>query len=124
MKKFFILILAIAAGYLFYKNFFNKKPYEIKENIVVAQSSGMDINAGPAPPPKYAHIEGAVKNIGNKDLKNFSIIYFIGSDSLSVLISMLPAGDSLNFNTNSVWVRSLNPQYKLKEVRYKTDEVP
>jgi len=118
MKKLFILAIAITACYLLYNFFYNKKVVEIKENIIVSQASGLDINAGPSPPPKYAHIEGVVKNIGDKNLENIVIIYSVGYDTLSAMVGFLIPGESAQFSTNSSKVRTANPQYTLEEIKY------
>jgi hypothetical protein len=122
MKKFFILVAAVTAGYLLYDNFYNKKAVEIKENIIVSQASGMDINAGPSPPPKYAHIKGVVKNVGDRNLSNILIKYSVGYDTLSAIIGFLNSGDSMEFKTNNCQVRNPNPQYKLEEIKYDEEE--
>ena len=122
MKKFFILVAAVTAGYLLYDNFYNKKAVEIKENIIVSQASGMDINAGPSPPPKYAHIKGVVKNVGDRNLSNILIKYSVGYDTLSAIIGFLNSGDSMEFKTNNCQVRNPNPQYKLEEIKYDDEE--
>lgn len=122
MKKFFILVAAVTAGYLLYDNFYNKKAVEIKENIIVSQASGMDINAGPSPPPKYAHIKGVVKNVGDRNLSNILIKYSVGYDTLSAIIGFLNSGDSMEFKTNNCKVRNPNPQYKLEEIKYDEEE--
>ena len=122
MKKFFILIAILAVAYLLYDNFYNKEAVEIKENIIVTQASGMDINAGPSPPLKYALIKGVVKNIGDKNLRNILIKYSVGYDTLSAIIGFLNSGDSMEFKTNNCQVRNPNPQYKLEEIKYDEEE--
>lgn len=122
MKKFFILIIAIAAGYLLYNSFFKEEVVEIKDNIIVTQASGMDINAGPSPPPKYAYIQGVIKNIGDKNLSNILIKYSVGYDTLSVVIGYLIAGESAEFRTTSTRVRTGTPQYSIKEIIYNEEE--
>jgi hypothetical protein len=122
MKKFFILVAAVTAGYLLYNNFYNKKAVEIKENIIVSQASGMDINAGPSPPPKYAHIKGVVKNVGDRNLSNIIIKYSVGYDTLSVMVGFLIPGESAEFKTNNCRVRNQNPQFSLEEIKYDEEE--
>jgi hypothetical protein len=122
MKKFFILVAAVTTGCLLYNNFYNKEAVEVKENIIVTQASGMDINAGPSPPLKYALIKGVVKNIGDKNLRNILIKYSVGYDTLSAIIGFLNSGDSMEFKTNNCQVRNLNPQYKLEEIKYDDEE--
>jgi len=122
MKKFFILLIAIAAGYLLYSYFQNKDNVEIKDNIVVTQPSGMDIHAGPAPPPKSAFIKGTIKNTGEKSLSNILLKYTCGYDTLSAQIGFLSPGQSAEFKTNICRVRNSNPQYSLKEIKYDEEE--
>jgi hypothetical protein len=118
MKKFFILVALTAAGYLLYQNYFNKEVVEVKESIIISQASGMDINAGPTPPPKFAHIQGTIKNIGERDLNNVQLKYVTGYDTLSALVGFLGPGQSSEFRTNNIQVRNSNPQYTLKEINY------
>ncbi len=118
MNKFLILLALIAAVYFIYSNYYNQKPYEIKENIVVTQSSGMDINSGPSPPPKYAHIEGTIKNVSDKNLINIIITYTVGYDTINAVVNFLPANQSSSFKTTSCGVRNANPQYSFEDVKF------
>jgi hypothetical protein len=121
MKKLFILVFVIAAGYIFYSYFYNEEVVEIEENIVVTQASGMDINASPSPPPKYASIEGVIKNIGSKNLTDIVIIYTVGYDTLKGIVGFLKPGETAEFKTSSCRVRGANPDYSLEEITYDDD---
>jgi hypothetical protein len=118
MKKFFILIAISVTVYLLYNHYLNEEKITIKDNIVVTQATSFDINSGPSPPPKSAHIEGTIKNIGEKDLKNIHLKYVTGYDTLSALVGFLSPGQSAEFRTNTSRVRNSNPQYTLKEINY------
>jgi hypothetical protein len=122
MKKFFILILAVVAGYVVYNYFYKKEVVEIRDNIIITQASGLDINAGPSPPPKYAHREGIAKNIGEKILRNILIKYSVGYDTLTATIGFLIKGESSEFNTGSVMVKGNNPQFTQEEIIFEEDE--
>jgi hypothetical protein len=118
MKKLLVLIVILAGAYFVYHYFYNKSFLEVKETVIVSQASGLDIHAGPTPPLKYAYIEGTIKNNGDKSLSDVLIIYTIGYDTVSAMVGYLMPGGSAVFNTNSIRVRSANPQYTLKDIKY------
>lgn len=119
MKKLFLFVLVVILGYLSYYYFFSKNVFEISEKLVVSQASGLDINAGPSPPIKYAYIKGNIKNVGDKNLSDIFIVYTIGYDTISATIDFLKAGETSEFRTNNCRVRSANPVYSREEVKYK-----
>ena len=119
MKKLLLIIIILVGGYFIYLKFFKSNPYEIEERIIVTQASGLDINAGPSPPPKYAFIEGEMKNISDKNLSHILIIYSIGyADSLTASINFLEPGESADFKTNSSQIQTVNSKYSLVNVSY------
>jgi hypothetical protein len=119
MKKFFLFVLVIILGYLFYYYFSGKNVVEISDSIVITQASGLDINAGPSPPIKYAYVKGIIKNVGDKDLANIIINYTVGYDTISATIAFLKVGGASEFKTNNCRIRSANPAYSLEGVKYK-----
>jgi hypothetical protein len=118
VKKFIILLFFAVSGYVVYNYVIRKEVLEIRDNVIVSQASGMDINAGITPPPRYAHITGVVKNIGNTGLSNIRVLYSIGNDTLTVFIAYLDAGGSAEFKTSSTRVRTSNPQYSIEKIVY------
>ena len=119
MKKLLLLVIILGAGYLVYNKFYNYNPVEIKDNIVLSQQTALDINsASVTPAPRFAFIEGEIRNRGEKDLTNVLIIYTIGYDTLSAYINLLESGNSRSFETNRCMVRVKSPKYYLVEIKY------
>ena len=119
MKKFLLIIIILGAGYFIYNKFYNFNPVEIKDNIVVSQVSSYDINsAGVTSPPKFASIEGKIKNTVEKTLTNIIIIYTVGLDTLSAFINFLDAGNTIGFITNNCRIRITSPKYSLDEIKF------
>ena len=119
MKKIFVIVFLLVMGYFIYNNFNNANPFTITDELVVSQSSGLDINsASPTPPPKYASIEGFVKNKTKKSFSNISISYTIGYDTILAVINFIAPGESTQFKTNSCRVRSANYKYDLIDIKF------
>ena len=119
MKKIIILIVLLAAGYFIYTKFFNYNPLEISDNLIVAQTSGFDINsAAPTPPLKFGYIEGLIENKSEKVLSNILIFYAIGWDTISTSIGVISPGAIVKFKTNRCRVKSASPNYSLLEIKY------
>ena len=113
MKKILLIIIILGAGYFIYNKFYNYNPVEIKDNIVVSQVSSYDINsAGVTSPPKFASIEGKIKNTGEKTLTNIIM------DTLSAFINFLDAGNTIGFKTNNCRIRITSPKYSLDEIKF------
>lgn len=120
MKKLLLLVIILGVGSLVYNKFYNYNPVEIKDNIVVNQQTALDINsASVTPPPRFASIEGKIKNTGKKALSNIIIFYTVGYDTLSAFINLLEPGNTVGFKTNSCGIRVTNPKYSLTEVKFK-----
>ena len=106
-------------GYFTYKSFYKDKPFEIKDKLIVKQSSGLDINsAGPTPPLKYAYVEGTIESKSEVVLSKISVIYTIGYDTLYADINIIMPGESAQFKTNSCRVRSANSKYELIDIKF------
>jgi hypothetical protein len=96
MKKLLLLIILLTGAYFIYQYLNTNNSFEVKDNIIISQPSGLDINAGPSPPVKYAHIEGVIKNVGEKSLGNIQVVYIVGYDTLSANVGFLSAGGHQN----------------------------
>ncbi|HSP87425.1 MAG TPA: hypothetical protein VLN45_04790 [Ignavibacteriaceae bacterium] len=119
MKAFFILLLLAAVGYGVYYFMNEEENFEIKDNLIITQPSGMDENApSVSTPPSYIVIEGTITNITDKDFSGIVITYKSGLEIIKVDIGDLKKSESYNFKSNSVLVRDKNPQYKLVEVTH------
>jgi hypothetical protein len=113
----FILLAAIGFGLYYFLN--KDKNFELTDNIIVTQPSGMDEKApSVSTPPSYISIEGTITNISEKDFSGIMIIYKSGLDTIRVNAGNLKKGESYNFKSNTVLVRDKNPQYKLIEINY------
>ncbi len=109
--KFPLLIIIVAGGLYLY--FHKEENFKVKDSIIVSQASGMDISGPITPPPKYALIKGTITNISKKNFNEIEILYQTGIDTLKVYIGSLPAGQSSEFSTKSIRVRSGHPDYEI-----------
>jgi hypothetical protein len=116
---YFIFFAAIGAGLYFY--FHKAENFRVKDQITISQASGMDINGGVSPPPRYASIRGTITNISEKNFNDVEIIYQSGLDTVRARIGNLPKGQSSEFQTNSMMVRSNHPDYEIVEIRCKEE---
>lgn len=101
----------MGAGLYFY--FHKAENFKVKDSITVSQPSGMDINAGITAPPKYAVIRGTITNISDKNFNEVEIVYQSGRDTVRAKIGRLMKGQSAEFETNGMRVRSSHPDYKI-----------
>ena len=112
-------MLLLAIGYFAYKSFYNDKPFEIKDKLIVNQSSSLDINsASPTPPLRYAYIQGTIESKSKVVLSNISVIYSIGYDTIYAGINLIMPGESAQFKTNRCRVRSANSNYELINIKF------
>lgn len=118
MKKFLIFILIAAAAYFAYDYFIREKPVlEIKDNKIIT-TGAVDIDAPSLTPMRYGSVHGTVKNIIGKPVINIFIKYSMGGSPVETRIGRLDPGQSTNFETPDVIVRSANAEYYLDSLSY------
>jgi len=93
----------------------------VKDQIVVSQASGMDISGPITAPPKYAVIKGTIKNISDKNFNNVEVVYQSGLDTVRVMVGSLQKGQSSEFITNRMMVRTGHPDYELINISFKEE---
>ena len=116
---YFLFFIAVGAGLYFY--FHKAENFKVTDRVTVSQASGMDINAGITAPPKYAVIRGTIKNISDKNFTDIEVVYQTGRDTLRVNIGSLMKGQSAEFETNKVMVRSGHPDYEIIDIPCKEE---
>jgi hypothetical protein len=121
MKAFRLLILVIAIGVGLYFYLHKEENFKVKDSITVSQKSGMDITGPITAPPKFATIQGTITNISEKNFKDVEILYQTGYDTIRAYIGNLPSGESSDFETKRVRVRSGNPEYVMKDILFKEE---
>ncbi len=116
---YFLFFAAVGAGLYLYFN--RPEDFKIKDNIIVSQASGMDINAGITAPPRYAVIRGTITNISDKNFNDVEIVYQSGRDTIRTKIGSLMKGQSADFETNRMMVRSSHPDYEIIDIPCKEE---
>ena len=116
MKKLLYFLFFVAVGAGFYIYFHKAENFRIKDHVIVSQASGMDISGGVTPPPRYAVIQGTIKNISDKNFDDVEIIYQSGLDTVRATIGSLMKGQSTEFRTNRMMVRSNHPDYEIIDI--------
>lgn len=118
MKKLFIFLVLIVAGYFAYDNFFaEKKLYEINDSYN-KQRESVSIDAPSIQPRDFAHYSGTIKNVSDKTLSNVVINYLIDAQPSSAVIGNLEPGETKEFNSSVVMLRHIDPSHYLKEVTF------
>lgn len=115
-----ILIIAVVVGLYLYLH--KEENFKVEDHLVLSQVSNMDINAPSiTAPPKYAVIKGTITNTSNKNFKDLEVVYQSGLDTVKALIGSLQKGQSSEFETNSMMVRTNRPDYKLINIPCKEE---
>jgi len=117
--RFLIFLIAIGAGLYFY--FHKEENFKVKDSVSVSQASGMDISGPITAPPKYATIKGTITNISKKNFSDVTILYQTGLDTIKAFIGYLPAGQSSEFETSRIMVRSGHPDYEIVDIPCKEE---
>jgi hypothetical protein len=119
MKKFLLLILICAAGYIVYDNLIKEeKVLDIKANKSISASYSADINAPALSSTKTGTIEGTVKNISDKPVTNIILKYKFDTKPAEARIDRLEPGETKNFSTRSIRLLHDSPSFYLEEMSY------
>jgi hypothetical protein len=121
MKKFFVFILLVVAGYFAYEYLIKEKEvYQIKDTYSKMRE-GVDIDAPSISPRDFAHYEGTFKNVSDKVLTNIVISYLIDAQVSEAKISRVEPNEEVQFKSNAVMLRHMDPPHYLKEVIYEQE---
>ncbi len=116
--RYFVLIIAIGLGLYLYLH--KDENFKVKDHIIVSQASGMDFDApSVTAPPKFAVINGTITNISEKNFNDVEVVYQSGRDTIKAFIGTLQKGQSSEFQTNRMMVRTNRPDYKLIDILFK-----
>ncbi len=116
---YFLFFAIVGAGLYLY--FHKAENFKVKDQIIVSQASGMDISGPITAPPKYAVIKGTITNISDKNFSSIEVVYQSGLDTIKAVIGSLTKGQSSEFETNRMMVRSGHPDYKLIDIPCKEE---
>lgn len=116
---YFLFFAAVGAGLYLYLH--KAENFKVKDQIVVSQASGMDISGPITAPPKYAVISGTITNISDKSFNAVEVVYQTGLDTIRANVGSLMKGQSAEFQTNRIRVRSSRPDYELINISYKEE---
>ncbi len=111
---YFLFFAALGAGIYFYTH--KAENFKVKDQVSVSQASGMDISGPITAPPKYAVISGTITNISDKNFNDVEVVYQTGLDTIRAIIGLLEKGQSAQFETSSIMVRSGHPDYELIDI--------
>jgi len=111
---YFLFFAAVGAGIYFYTH--KAENFKVKDQVTVSQASGMDISGPITAPPKYAVIKGTITNISDKNFGDVEVVYRTGLDTVRAIIGNLEKGQSSEFETNRIMVRSGHPDYELVDI--------
>jgi hypothetical protein len=118
MKKLLVFVVLVIAGYLVYDNFIKEKEVvQINANYNKMREAA-DLDAPAISPRDFAHYEGTVKNISDKVLNNIVITYLIDAQESKSVINQLEPGKEVEFKTEAVMLRHMDPAHYLKSVTY------
>ena len=118
MKKLLVFVVLVVAGYFVYDNFIKEKEVvQISANYSKTRE-GVDLDAPAISPRDFAHYEGTIKNISDKVLNNIVITYLIDAQESKSEIGKLEPGKEIEFRTEPVMLRHMDPAHYLKSVTY------
>jgi hypothetical protein len=118
-KEIFIVVALVSV--LFSCDLLKKEEVKIlNDNLVTKTKSGMDLeSASMAKQLTNAKIEGTVKNVSEKTLKNIVITYKIGRTAVTAKIASLKPDQKIKFTTTGYKSNQKNPKYHLESITYK-----
>ncbi len=118
MKKLFIFLAVVVAAYLVYDNFVKEKETIHVEGSLVRVQQSASLDAPGVSARNYGHAEGTAKNMTDKVLKNIVINYMIDRQISSTTIAQLNPNEEVNFKTNEVMLRVMEPPFYLESVKF------
>ena len=119
MKKLFVFILLVAAGFLVYKFVIEKKEVlEIRADKSISTQHSMDVDAPALSPSRFGSIQGTVKNISENTVSNIVLKYKLNAQPVEARIDQLEPGETRNFSTQSVRLTHQEVTFFLEEMSY------
>ena len=103
MKKLFVFVLLVAAGYFVYEYVIKEKVVlEITANKSISTQHSMDVDAPALAPKRYGSVQGTVKNVSDKTVTNIVMKYKLNAEPVEARIDQLEPGETKNFSTQSI----------------------
>jgi len=119
VKKLFIFILLVAAGYFVYEYLIKEQTVlEINADKSIRTQHSMDVDAPALAPTKYGSVQGTVKNVSDKVVTNIVLKYKLNTEPLEARIDQLEPGEVREFSTQSVMLRHSTVTFFLEEMTY------
>lgn len=114
MRKNSLLIIAILFSILTACDLLkNEDVVILNDRLTSSQKSGADLEAPSISQPlKEAKVQGTVKNISDKTLKNIVITYKLARGTVSAKISLLKPNQTAKFTTSKYKTKRSMPKYE------------
>lgn len=114
----FIFILIGGTGYFAYEYLIKERVLEINANKIISTAYSADIDAPSLYPAHSGSIQGTVKNISDKVVRNILLKYKLDGIPVEASIYSLEPGEQMEFSTPIVKVRSESPNYFMVKMTY------
>jgi hypothetical protein len=119
VKKLLVFILLAAGAYFAYQYLIKEKTVlEITAGKSISTEQSMDINAPAISPSKFASIQGTVKNVSDKIVRNIVLKYKLNAQPVEVHIDQLEPGETKNFSTERVRMTHVEVTFFLEDKSY------
>ena len=119
VKKLLVFILLAAGAYFAYQYLIKEKTVlEITAGKSISTEQSMDINAPAISPSKFASIQGTVKNVSDKTVRNIVLKYKLNAQPVEVHIDQLEPGETKNFSTERVRMTHVEVAFFLEDKSY------
>jgi len=119
VKKLLIFILLAAGAYFAYQYLIKEKTVlDITAGKSISTEQSMDINAPALSPSKFASIQGTVKNVSDKTVRNIVLKYKLNAQPVEVHIDQLEPGETKNFSTERVRMTHVEVTFFLEDKSY------
>ena len=119
VKKLLVFILLAAGAYFAYQYLIKEKTVlEITAGKSISTEQSMDINAPAISPSKFASIQGTVKNVSDKTVRNIVLKYKLNAQPVEVHIDQLEPGETKNFSTERVRMTHVEVTFFLEDKSY------
>jgi hypothetical protein len=119
LNKLLVIISICLVSYFFYAYVINTKTVlQISAHKTTTMGYSMDINAPPLERCEYGAVQGTIKNLSNKVVKNIVLEYKLNTEQVQVKIDQLSPGEVKNFSTQNVALRNSEVTFSLEEKSY------
>jgi hypothetical protein len=119
LKKLFVFILLVGAGFLVYKFVLEKKEVlEINADKSISTQHSMDIDSPALSPSRFGSVQGTVKNVSDNAVSNIVLKYKLNAQPVEARIDRLEPGETKNFSTQSVRLTHQEVTFFLENMSY------